>query len=316
MRIALMDIALPLSDRLRPHLDPADELVPVPPAPGAVAVDVLIASRFAAGEAARVRFRLLQAPGAGTDKIDFAAVDPAAWICNAYEHEGPIAEYVFAAILDHATGYGAMTRRMSDQGWGRAYFSRPLHSEVAGATLGLVGLGHIGAAVARRAKAFDMTVMALTATPRAAAENVDWLGTTDRIGEMLDAADYLVLACPLTEATRGLIGARELARMKPTALLVNIARAEIVDEAALYEALGQGAIGGAVLDAWYRYPASPEDDAPPSCFPFGGLANVRMTPHSAAWTDGVWARRCAVLGRNIDRLRRGEPLLNVVRAGS
>jgi phosphoglycerate dehydrogenase-like enzyme len=310
-----MDIALPLADRLRLHLDPGDELVAVPPAPEVAEVDVLIASRFSAHEGARVRFRMLQAPGAGTDKIDFAAVPPAAWICDAYEHEGPIAEYVFAAILDHAIGYGAMTRRIAEEGWGRAYFSRPPHGEVAGTTLGLVGLGHIGAAVAKRAKAFGMTVMALTASPRAAAENVDWLGTGERLDELLAAADYLVLACPLTEATRGLIGARELARMKPTALLINIARAEIADEAALYAALGEGGIGGAVLDAWYRYPASAEGDATPSRFPFGSLPNVRMTPHSAAWTDGVWARRCVVLARNIDRLRCGEPLLNVVRGG-
>lgn len=314
MRIALMDIAVPLADRLLPLLDPGDTLLPVPEAPEA---DVLIASRFSAREAVRVRFRLLQAPGAGTDKIDFAAVDPAAWICNAYEHEGPIAEYVFAAILDYATGYGAMTRSIAQDGWARAYFSRPAHGEVAGATLGIVGLGHIGRAVAKRARAFGMRVMALTSTPRNDAEDVDWLGTGAALGELLEAADYLVLACPLTEATRGLLGAAELARMKPTALLVNVARAEIADEAALYEALRDGRIAGAVLDPWYRYPASPDDAAAtPSRFPFGELPNVRMTPHSAAWTDGIWSRRCTVFAENIDRLRRGEPLLNVVRPGA
>ena len=316
MRVALFDIAAPLAGRLRPHLNPDDTIVDIPASPPRpVDVDVVIASRFAAKEAARVRFRLLQAPGAGIDKIDFAAVDPEAAICNAYEHEGPIAEYVFAAVLDHAVGYGAMTRRMAEQGWGGAYFSRPPHGEVAGATIGLVGLGHIGAAVAHRAKAFGMTVMAVTASRRERTpDDVDWIATAERLDDMLARADYLVLACPLTNATRGMLTMRAFRQMKPTALIINVARAEVADEADLYAALKDGVIAGAVLDTWYRYPASATDDATPSRFPFASLSNVRMTPHSAAWTDGVWDRRCAVFGRNIARLRAGEPLLNVVRS--
>jgi phosphoglycerate dehydrogenase-like enzyme len=314
MRIALLAIAAPLRDRLAPHLAPGDAFVEVPAAPDRpVEADVLIASRFAAAEAARVRFRLLQVPGAGTDKVDFGAVDPAAWVCNAYEHEGPIAEYVFAAILDHATGFGAMTRAIAEAGWGAAYFSRRPHGEIAGKTLGLVGLGHIGRAVARRARAFGMRVMAVAATPRATDPDVDWIATAERLGELLEAADYLVLACPLDDATRGLLAMPALRRMKPTALLVNVARAEVADEADLFEALRTGVIGGAVLDPWYRYPAAATDPAAPSRLPFETLPNVRMTPHSAAWTDAVWLRRCAFFGRNIDNVRHGAPLLNIVR---
>ena len=207
MRIALWDIAAPLKEKLRPLLDAADTFVDVPQAPSApVSVDVVIASRFAEKDAARATFRLLQAPGAGTDKIAFDAVDPAAFVCNAYEHEGPIAEYVFAAILDHAIGYQALTRQIADKGWGGAYFSRPPHGEVAGCTLGLVGLGHIGAAVATRAKAFGMTVMAVTHSGRTQSQNVDWIATADRLGEMLARVDFLILACPLTEETRGTDG--------------------------------------------------------------------------------------------------------------
>ena len=158
MRIALWDIVQAQRERLRPLLAPADEIVDIPDAPPApVEVDVVIASRFAARDQGRARFRLLQAAGAGTDKIDFAALPDEAWVCNAYEHEGPIAEYVFAAMLDHAVGFGALTRAIPERGWGQAYFSRQPHGELSGKTLGLVGLGHIGKAVARRAKAFDMT---------------------------------------------------------------------------------------------------------------------------------------------------------------
>jgi phosphoglycerate dehydrogenase-like enzyme len=315
VRIALADIARPQMERLRRHLAATDTFVDIPETLATpVAIDVLIASRFAAGDGARMRFRLLQVPGAGTDKIDFAAIPPEAWVCNAFEHEGPIAEYVFAAILDHALGFSALTRRMPELGWAGAYFSRPPHGELAGKTLGLVGLGHIGAAIARRAKAFDLAVMAVTATRRSSAPGVDWIATADRLPELLARSDYVVLACPLSEATRGMISTRELRRMKPTAVLLNVARAEIAVEEDLFEALRSGVIAGAVLDTWYRYPASASDPVEPSRFPFAGLANVRMTPHSAAWTDAVWERRAAVLAANIARLKAGEPLRHIVRA--
>ena len=315
MRIALWDIAAAQKGRLEPLLGPNDQIVDIPDTPQSpVDIDVLIVSRYAAKDAARARYRLLQTPGAGTDKIDFSAVDPHAYVCNAFEHEGPIAEYVFAAILDHAVGFGAMTRQIAELGWGGAYFSRPPHLELAGRTLGLIGLGHIGAAVAHRAKAFGMRVMAVTASGRSSVPEIDWVAPTSRLEEMLVATDYLVIAAPLTEATRGLIAMPQLKRMKRSALLVNIARAEIADEADLFAALRDGTIGGAVIDAWYRYPASAEDAATPSRFALESLPNVRMTPHSAAWTDGVWERRCKVFAENIRRLAAGEPLLNVVRA--
>ena len=315
MRIALWDIAAPLKDRLRPMVDVSDVFVDVPEVPATpVDVDVVIASRFAAKDAARARYRLLQAPGAGTDKIALDAVDPSAWLCNAYEHEAPIAEYVFAAILDHVVGYSAMTQRIREQGWTTAYLTRPVHGEAGGKVLGLVGLGHIGAAVAHRAKAFDMRVMAITASRRAGAANVDWLETADRLDEMLANADFVVLACPLTEQTRGMIAMPQFRRMKNTALVINVARAEVMHEEDLFRALSDGIIGGAVIDAWYRYPTSRDDPVSPAHFPFETLPNVRMTPHSAAWTDEVWQRRCKVFADNIARLRAGQALINVVRA--
>jgi phosphoglycerate dehydrogenase-like enzyme len=106
----------------------------------------------------------------------------------------------------------------------------------------------------------------------------------------------------------------EFRRMKKTALLINVARAEVAHEEDLFVALRDGTIGGAVIDTWYRYPASADDPVLPSRFPFETLPNVRMTPHSSAWTNEVWHRRCAVLADNIARLRAGQPLRNVVRA--
>ncbi len=206
-----------------------------------------------------------------------------------------------------------MIRRIGDVGWAEAYLSRPVRDEVAGKVLGLIGLGHIGAAIARRAKAFDMTVMAVTGSGRPGAVNVDWLATADRLDEMLAAADFVVIACPLTERTRGMLAMPQFRRMKKTALLINVARAEIANEDDLYEALRQGITGGAVIDTWYRYPTSRSDAVSPGHCPFETLPNVRMTPHAAAWTDDVWQRRCAVFADNIARLRMGQLLVNVVR---
>lgn len=316
MRIALADLARNQRARLQPLLAEGDELVDFDAVPsGSNDVDVLIASRLSAEDAARARFKLLQVPGAGLDKIALDAVPADAWICNAYEHEAPIAEYVMAAMLEATVNLPALARQIPEKGWASAYFSRRPHGELFGKTVGLIGLGHIGAAVAARARAFGMRVMAIASRPRSSAPNVDWIATGARLGEMLAAADFVVLACPLNPATRGLIGAKELAMMQPDTWLINVARAEVAVEADLYEALKAGRIGGAVLDPWYAYPEGPEDSAAtPSRFPFGDLPNVRMTAHSAGWTDGVWSRRCRLFAENIRRLGAGEALLNVVRA--
>jgi len=314
MRIALADLARAQAEALR-RLLPGEDIVELTDTDAPVdGLDVLIASRFDVAEGKRLRFRLLQVPGAGLDKIALAAVPPEAIICNAYEHEGPIAEYIFAAMLDATVGLAALAREIPEKGWARAYFSRAPHGELAGKTVGLIGLGHIGSAVARRAKAFDMRVMAVVARPRQREANVDSIATREGLPDLLAAADFVVVACPLSETTRGMIGAGELKRMKRSAILINIARAEIAVEEDLFAALKTGAIAGAVLDPWYRYPAGAGDPAEPSRFPFASLANVRMTPHASAWTAEVWQRRVEFFADNIMRLKQGRPLLNVVRA--
>ena len=129
---------------------------------------------------------------------------------------------------------------------------------------------------------------------------------------MLARADYLAITLALTAETRGLIGARQLALMKPTAVLINVARGEVVDEDALYEALHHGTIAGAALDVWYRYPA---DGAPtlPGHRSFHELPNVLMTPHVSGWTEGMMDARAGVIAENIHRTARGEAPVNLVR---
>jgi len=184
--------------------------------------------------------------------------------------------------------------------------------ELAGKTLGIVGYGRIGQGVARRARAFDMQVLAIRRdVARSAADALDLLGGMEIFDEVLRRADYLVLTLPLTPATRGLIREAQLGLMKPTAMLVNVSRGEIVDELALYQALAGRRLAGAALDVWYRYPT---DAAPtlPARQPFHELPNVLMTPHVSGWTDGMLEARAQLIAQNIARASRGEPPLNLI----
>jgi len=169
--------------------------------------------------------------------------------------------------------------------------------ELAGKTIGILGYGRIGQAVAQRARGFDMTVLPFR--------------RGDVLADVLRQSDYLVITLSLNDTTRGLIGARELASMKPSAFLVNVARAQIVDEDALYHALAKRVIAGAALDVWYRYPTTPGPMLPAN-HPFHELPNVLMTPHLSGWTEGMLQARAKVIAENIRRVARAEPPLNQI----
>jgi len=119
-----------------------------------------------------------------------------------------------------------------------------------------------------------------------------------------------VLACPLTDATRNLMDSGAFARMKPSAFFINVARAAVVQEQALFDACAQRRIAGAAIDVWYRYPEHGDEILTPSRLPFETLDNVIMTPHASCWTDQLWVRRIKVIAENLNRLARGEPFLN------
>lgn len=277
--------------------------------------DVVVALNFRRAAGAAPPFRLLHVPGAGLDGLAFDALAPTCTVCNVFEHEGPIAEYVCAVMLEHEIGVQAMRASFSPDAWPDLYRARVPHGELASRTLLLVGYGRIGRAIAKRAHVFGMHVIA--SDPFAAPDaHLDEMYEPRELHEAIAHADYVAVVCPLNDETRGAIDARVLAHAKPGAVLINVSRAEVVNEDDLYAALVDRRLGGAVLDAWYAYPKGADDRVAPAARPFWDLPNVTCTPHSSAWTTDLPKRRYAFIGRNIGRLRAGQPLENVVRAGA
>ena len=190
-------------------------------------IDVLVTLAFTRemGGAAR-RLKLVQVPGAGLDRIDRSALPRSAWLANAYGHEIGIAEYVLGAILTLTRSFArldaALRRGTWESQWAVGVAPPPPWPELAGKTLGILGYGRIGQCVARRAHAFDMTVVGI----RRDASHPDPQGALvrgpDALGDVLTRADYLAITLPLTPETRGLLGEREFRAMKPTAILVNV----------------------------------------------------------------------------------------------
>ena len=280
-------------------------------------VDVLVTMAFTRdmGVAAR-RLKLVQVPGAGLERIDRAALPAGTALANAYGHEVGIAEFALGAMLaltrDVVRLDAALRRGVWESQWAVGASPPAPWPELAGKTLGILGYGRIGQALARRARAFDMEICAIRRdVARSERDGLALLGGLEILDEVLRRSDYLAITLPATDATRGLIGAAQLASMKRTAVLVNVARAELVDEAALHRALAERAIAAAALDVWYCYPTS-AGPAPPARQPFHELPNVLMTPHVSGWTEGMLRARVRLIADNVGRVARGEPPENRV----
>jgi phosphoglycerate dehydrogenase-like enzyme len=279
--------------------------------------DVLVSMAFTkAMAAAGNRLRLLQVPGAGLDRIDRSQLRAGVVLANAYGHEAGIAEYVIGAMIALTRSFQRLDQKLKagewESQWSVGTPAPPLWPELAGKTLGILGFGHIGEALARRAHAFDMKVCAVRRRPQARSPHGPmFVGGPERLDELLALSDYLAITLSLSAETRGLIDARRLGLMKPSAYLINVARAEIVDEQALYDALASGRLAGAALDVWYRYPTSAGSTAPATT-PFQELSNVIMTPHVSGWTEGMLEARAGVIAENIARTARGDRPLNAI----
>jgi phosphoglycerate dehydrogenase-like enzyme len=274
--------------------------------------DVLIGVKLDATVPKPERLRLYHAPAAGTDAIDRSRLPPAVPLCNAYGHEYAIAEYVIAAVLNRFIPFAAADRDLRKGEW-TLWPSRAntLRREMGDSTMGLLGFGHIGKAIAARAKAFGMRVTVANRSP-VSSPLVDQSFGLDQLPAFMASADTIVASLPLLPETRGVVGKEGLAAMRPDAVIVNVGRGPVIDQTALYEALKARRIGGAVIDTWYAYPADIDATVRPARMPFHELDNIVMTPHMSAWTNGTVRRRQETMAENIRRLEHGEPLINLV----
>ncbi|MEJ8847775.1 2-hydroxyacid dehydrogenase [Variovorax rhizosphaerae] len=315
MHIQIVGLHAPNAPRLRELLGPGHEVEALQAFPGSVDIraDVVISNSMSAEEAGRLNCRLVHVPGAGSEQIALPSLPSGTTVCNVHGHEVPIAEFTLHAILEHFLQLWQYPPRLDADAWAQSYASREQHDEADGKTVAILGFGHIGQEIARRARACGMHVIAVTRSGKqGSAELAHEYAAVSGLDDVLPRVHVLVVCCPLDDSTRGLIGARQLALLSSRALLINVARAEVVHEQALYEALRDQRLGRAVLDVWYQYPKKGQPPVDPSRWPLHELPNVRATPHISAITPALLDRRYRFMARNIERLAQGQPLLNVI----
>jgi phosphoglycerate dehydrogenase-like enzyme len=230
-------------------------------------------------------------------------------LSNAREVHGPVvAELVIVFMFALAKKIPQAVRLQRKRIWGKSaiWNDGPKPREIAGATLGLIGVGGIGRTVARMASALGMRVIAVRERPeKERPQGVEAVYAPAQIDELLSQSDFVVVAAPLTEETRGLINAERLAAMRPNAYLINVGRGPHVDEAALADALRNHRIAGAALDVFDQEPLPAES-------PIWELENLLITPHTGSLTEKLWQRHYQVFSENLRRYLAREPLLFVV----
>lgn len=220
-------------------------------------------------------------------------------------HGACVAESAMAMILALTRGIKDSVLRQQERAWAPREI-RPKMVELTGSTLGIIGFGAVGRALARRASAFDMRVIAVDLYPGEKPDSVSELWGLERLRDLLRESDYVVVTAPRTPQTRGLIGAAQLALMRPGAVLVGVSRGGIIDQEALVQALRDKRLAAAALDVFVPEPLPPEHE-------LWGVENLLITPHIAGGTQYECQHVLEIFSENLGRFLRGElPLRNQV----
>ncbi len=283
-------------------------------------VEVLYTTRLVPSPEAAPRLRWVQGHFAGVDQLlGHPLLRSVILTTSSGIHAPAMAEYSLMMILAFAHRLPRMIEYQGRAEWPQQRWALFVPQELRDATIGLVGYGSIGRETARLARAFGMRILALKRhvdqrvdngwslpdVGDAAGENVDRLFAPDQLHAMLAECDYVVVAAPLTPETRGLLSAAEFQAMKHEAVIINVARGGVIDEAALIDALRNRVIGGAALDVFEQEPL-------PADSPLWHLPNVILSPHVSGFTPHYDERAIALFAENLRRYAAGEPLLNVV----
>ncbi len=314
-------IAVARAELLRQHADPDWEILVWDPASDtpetfpdlATRADVIVGGSIPTPWPDVPKLKLFQIPWTGYDFTGPEKIPSGVPVANTFEHETCIAEFVLLAMLEWQIGLRHLDTGMREHGWGgHGTGMAPAHGEVKDRTLGIVGYGHIGHETAVRARAFGIRVIGIRRSAQPCPPELDWLGQGDRLDDLMAQSDFVLIACDMNDETRGMIDAGRIAAMKPTGVLINVARGKIVDEDALYTALSTGRIGGAVIDTWYNY----GKETVPWNQPFDQLDNVIMSPHRSATTEEMHDRRWRFVAKNAARAIAGETAENIVFHGT
>nr|WP_235679407.1 NAD(P)-dependent oxidoreductase [Aquibium microcysteis] len=244
------------------------------------------------------RLRAAIRHGAGLDMIPMDAATKAGVIVanTPGANARTVAEYVFFAAMTLLRRFRVIDRDLRADGWNAARRHADLTRDLDGLTLGIVGFGNIGRQVHAIARhGYGLDVLIHSRSRRDIPADAEFVGLDD----LAARCDVMVLCCPLTEETRGLVGARVLGRMKPDALVINISRGPVVDDDAMLAALREGRIGGAALDVFDRQPL-------PDGHPYLGFDNVVVTPHMSGITEGSMRRMGMAAAEEAARVLRGE----------
>jgi len=263
--------------------------------------------------------KVVQVIGAGIrlELLEVVRKFPNILLANSHGNAIAVAEHAIALMMAVAKHIPQYDKRFRQGKWSLETdtYSIQLHGKV----LGVLGLGHIGREIAKMGKCLGMKVYAIKRHPSEQIKrelNLDYLGSTDDLFTVLRAADFVVVALPKTPETHNLIDEKELRALKKTAYLINISRGDIINEEALFKALKERWFSGAGLDVWYVYPkkTSKEEDQRtyPSKYPFHELDNVIMTPHIAWKTPESMDNMLLEIAKNIERLYKGQELINIV----
>jgi D-2-hydroxyacid dehydrogenase (NADP+) len=255
------------------------------------------------------KLRFIQAIGAGTDQFPLEELKKRGIRLTSARgvNYRAVAEHAMALILALSRRLPEARDNQANHVWrGMIADLSNREDELGGKMLLVVGLGQIGGRIAELAKVFDMRVVGLRRDPAAGRGAADAVHAMGEFKPLLPEADFVALACPLTKETENLVDAEALARMKPSAYLVNVARGRVVDEAALVEALAARRIAGAGIDVTAEEPLAPNS-------PLWGMEHVLLTPHTAGETRRYEDNVIEILRDNLGRLRRDEePLRNQV----
>lgn len=305
---------LPIQD-LRRLVDPSIQIITGEELPSPADFEILI-SGFPDRDMilASPRLRAVIAPFAGAPKetIDLLADFPHITLHSIHFNVVPTAELAIGLMLAAAKFIIPMDQELRRNDWRSRYGKTPT-TILAGRTATILGYGRIGRRVGSACRALDMQVVGVRR--HVSPGEVSYEGDTPvhapaALHTLLPATDVLFITLPLTAETDGMIGSRELALLPRHAILVNVGRGQVVDEAALYHALADQTLLAAGLDVWYHYPMHEQDRAntPPSRFPFHELSNVVMSPHRGGWLSAAENSRVTELAALLNIAAAGEPI--------